>query len=85
MDAAALKLREGEIVKVGNQQGYIVIHVAITKSNQQCGVVVIERIWPNNAFKTGLGVNVLTSAERGMPEGGAVFHDTKVWIEKYPS
>jgi anaerobic selenocysteine-containing dehydrogenase len=85
MDAAALKLREGEIVKVGNQQGHIVIHVAITKSNQQCGVVVIESIWPNNAFKTGLGVNVLTSAERGMPEGGAVFHDTKVWIEKYPS
>ena len=28
----------------------------------------------------GIGINALTSAEPGWPNGGAVFHDTAVWI-----
>ncbi len=81
-DAESLNVKQGEIVKVGNNQGYISLNVNITDTKQQNGVVIIESIWPNGAFKSGLGVNVLTSAERGLPEGGAVFHDTKVWIKK---
>jgi hypothetical protein len=27
-----------------------------------------------------VGVNALTSADAGPPRGGAVFHDTAVWI-----
>ena len=46
----------------------------------QPGVVVIESIWPNSAFEGGVGVNALTSADPGPPLGGAVFHDTAVWI-----
>ena len=30
----------------------------------------------------GLGINALTSAEPGWPNGGAVFHDTAVWIKR---
>jgi hypothetical protein len=44
-------------------------------------VVVIESIWPNTAFENGLGVNTLTSADAAAPVGGAVFHDTSVWIK----
>jgi len=47
-------------------------------------VVIVEGIWPNRNFETGIGINVLTSADPGWPNGGAVFHDTAVWIRKAP-
>ena len=47
----------------------------------QPGVVVIESIWPNRDFDEGLGVNALVSAEPGKPNGGAIYHDTAVWIK----
>ena len=35
----------------------------------------------NTAYSDGQGINTLTSAEPGPPNGGAVFHDTAVWIK----
>ncbi len=32
-------------------------------------------------FPEGVGINLLTSAEAAAPVGGAVFHDTAVWIK----
>ena len=32
--------------------------------------------------RSGLGINALTSGEPGYPHGGAVFHDTAVWIRR---
>jgi len=46
----------------------------------QPGVVVVESVWPNRAFEEGVGINALVSAEPGAPNGGAVFHDTAVWL-----
>jgi hypothetical protein len=37
---------------------------------------------PNKHFVNRLGINALTSAEPGYPNGGAVFHDTAVWIRR---
>lgn len=39
-------------------------------------------IWPyhNFAFKEGIGINALASADAAPPGGGAVFHDNAVWI-----
>jgi hypothetical protein len=48
----------------------------------QPGVVVVESVWPNSDFEDGVGINALVSAEPGPPNGGAVFHDTAVWIRK---
>jgi len=48
----------------------------------QPDVLVIESIWPNAAFEEGIGVNVLISADMGAPRGGAVFHDTAVWVRR---
>jgi len=29
----------------------------------------------------GLGVNALVSVEPGLPDGGAIYHDTAVWLK----
>ena len=46
----------------------------------QPDVVVVESIWPNAAFEEGIGINLLISADPGPPLGGAVFHDTAIWV-----
>ena len=78
-DLAALAIDDGGRVRVGNARADIVVH-AKSFDGLQPGVVVIESIWPNAAFEEGLGVNALTSADPGAPLGGAVFHDTSVWL-----
>jgi len=80
-DCAALDVTEGERVKIGNQRGEVIVHVA-PREGQQRGVVVVEGIWPNRHFENGIGINSLTSADPGWPNGGAVFHDTAVWIRR---
>ncbi|MGF1625699.1 MAG: molybdopterin-dependent oxidoreductase [Alphaproteobacteria bacterium] len=78
-DLRALALAEGDPVRLGNDRGSVVVH-ARAFDGLQPGVVVVESIWPNAAFVEGIGINVLTSAEPGLPGGGAVFHDTAVWL-----
>ena len=46
----------------------------------QPGVVIIESIWPHADFEGGIGINALTSDDPAPPLGGAVFHDTAVWV-----
>ena len=74
-----LGLADGERVRLGNEKGSVVVH-ARAFDGLQPRVVVVEGIWPNQAFDEGIGINLLTSAERGLPRGGAVFHDTSVWL-----
>ena len=78
-DCAALGIGEGERVRIGNARASVVLHAKVFDGVQR-GVVVVESIWPNHAFEEGIGINALTSAEPGPPNGGAVFHDTAVWI-----
>ena len=78
-DCAALCVAEGDRVRLGNDRGEVIVHV-VPKDGQQRGVVVVEGIWPNRSFENGIGINALTSADPGWPHGGAVFHDTAVWI-----
>jgi anaerobic selenocysteine-containing dehydrogenase len=78
-DLAALGLAAGARIRLGNRRGSVVLE-ARTAEGQQRGVVVVEGIWPNRAFEEGMGINVLTSADPGLPNGGAVFHDTAVWV-----
>ena len=66
---------------LGNERGSVNVRV-LPRDGQQRGVVVVEGIWPNRDFVGGIGINVLTSADPGYPSGGAVFHDTAVWIRK---
>ena len=78
-DCAALGASAGTPVRLGNERGEVIVH-AEPRAGQPRGVVVVEGIWPNRHFAGGIGINALTSAEPGYPNGGAVFHDTAVWI-----
>ncbi|HEV7369600.1 molybdopterin oxidoreductase family protein [Arenibaculum sp.] len=78
-DCAALGLREGDRVRIGNRRGDLLIHVRPVEGQQQ-GVLVAEGIWPDGAFDEGIGINVLVGADPAPPNGGAAFHDTAVWL-----
>ena len=78
-DLASLGLADGIRVRLGNCRGTVVLHARAFDGLQR-GVLVVEGIWPNHAFEEGVGINALISAEPGLPNGGAVFHDTAVWL-----
>jgi anaerobic selenocysteine-containing dehydrogenase len=80
-DLAELGADEGDRVRLGNRQGSVVVRARAT-TGQPRKSVIVEGIWPNAAFEEGVGINVLTSADRGRPNGGAVFHDTAVWVKR---
>jgi anaerobic selenocysteine-containing dehydrogenase len=80
-DARALGLAEGSKVRLGNDRGEVVLHARIS-DGQQPGVLIAESIWPSECFEGGIGINALTSDEPGPPWGGAVFHDTAVWLKE---
>jgi anaerobic selenocysteine-containing dehydrogenase len=76
---AGLDLDDGDRVRIGNRRGSVVVH-ARAFDGLQSRVVIVEGLWPNHAFEEGIGINLLTSADPGLPNGGAVFHDTSVWL-----
>jgi anaerobic selenocysteine-containing dehydrogenase len=78
-DLAALGIRSGATVRLGNARGSVVLE-ARSFDGLQPGVLVVEGIWPNHAFAEGSGINTLVSADPGLPNGGAVYHDTAVWL-----
>lgn len=79
-DAAKLGVTTGAIVTLGNRRGQIQIHAKLFDGLQP-GSIVVESIWPNSDFIGGLGVNALTSDDPGFPNGGAVFHDSAIWVK----
>jgi anaerobic selenocysteine-containing dehydrogenase len=78
---ARLGLAEGDLLRMGNENGSIVLHVHPVDGLQP-DTVVVESIWPNSAFIEGLGINTLVSAEPAVPARGAAFHDTAVWLRR---
>lgn len=80
-DAARLGLIEGSKVRLGNDRGEVILHARLA-DGQQSGVLVAESIWPSECFEGGIGINALTSDAPGPPWGGAVFHDTAVWMRE---
>jgi anaerobic selenocysteine-containing dehydrogenase len=80
-DCRELGLVEGERVRIGNRRGSLLVRVRSFDGLQR-KVVVVEGIWPNVAFDEGRGINVLVGADPGPPNGGAVFHDSAVWLRQ---
>ena len=78
-DAAQHGIAEGDKVRLGNERGQVVLHAQVSDGQQQ-GVLIAESIWPSECFEGGIGINALTSDDPGPPFGGAVFHDTAVWL-----
>lgn len=82
-DCAALGVAAGDIVRVGNDRGSVLIRVK-SFDGVQPGVVAVPSIWPSADYIEGLGINALIGADPGPPAGGAVFHDAAVWIRPEP-
>lgn len=78
-DAQQMGVSDGARVRMGNDRGDLVIHVQCFDGLQR-GVVIVESIWPNDAFEEGVGINLLTCSDAAAPVGGAAFHDNRVWI-----
>jgi anaerobic selenocysteine-containing dehydrogenase len=78
-DAERLGVAAGDRVRLGNNRGEVILH-AVLASGQREGTIVVESVWPNAAFEGGIGINALTSDDAAFPNGGAVFHDTAVWV-----
>lgn len=77
---AALGLRDGDRVRIGNARGVITVPVK-ARAGQHREVVVVESIWPNRFFAENIGVNALIGADPAPPAGGAAIHDTAVWLK----
>ncbi len=78
--ADKLDLSGGKLATIGNSQGSVTATVSLME-NIQKDTVVVEGIWPASAFPEGIGINVLISSQPAAPNGGAVFHDTAVWVK----
>ena len=78
-DATDLGISDGDEVKLGNDRGDVILQAEF-QAGQQRGVLISESLWPNEAFKTGVGINALTGADPVAPSGGAAFHDNRVWM-----
>ena len=80
-DARQLGVTDNQTVRLGNDRGSLLIEAELFDGVGR-GVLIVESIWPNAAFREGIGINVLTGADPVAPIGGAAFHDTAVWIRK---
>ncbi len=76
-DAAKQGIADGDRVRLSNGRGTVVLHAELFDGLQP-GVLVVESIWPNDAFEGGIGINALTGADPVKPIGGAAFHDNAV-------
>lgn len=81
-DIKRYRLSDGMLVTLGNDRGEVILETA-EFDGLQPGTVVVESLWPNKHFEGGIGINALISSEPGKPNGGAVFHDTAVWVKPY--
>ena len=83
-DMQRYNLIDAAFVILGNQRGQVSLEVCASDVVKQ-GTVVVESLWPNVNFSTNIGINALISSEPGKPNGGAVFHDTAVWVRQCAS
>lgn len=81
-DMAQYELSDGEAVTLGNSRGEVSLN-AESFDGVQRGTVIVESQWPNSAFIGGVGINALVSSSPGQPNGGAVFHDTAIWVRAF--
>lgn len=79
LDLADIGVVDGDSVMLGNKLGSVTL-ACQSFDGVQRGVIIVESVWPNRDFSGARGINTLVSAEAAPPAGGAVFHDTAVWI-----
>ena len=76
-----LGIADGDPIALGNTRGQVRLHAKAAPA-QHRDTIVVESIWPNDAWQDGIGLNQLLSADPAPPNGGAAIHDTAVWVKK---
>ncbi|MFT3847261.1 MAG: molybdopterin-dependent oxidoreductase [Propionivibrio sp.] len=76
-----LGISDGDVVRIGNERGSVLIHARPVVGLQE-STVIVESQWPGAAFIKGIGINALVSAEPGFPAAGAAYHDTAIWLQR---
>ena len=71
---------EGSQVRIGNARGSVVLRARLDAGQQEM-TLIVEGIWPAEAFLEQRAINTLIGDDPVPPNGGAGFHDTAVWLE----
>lgn len=66
-------------MRLGNNRGDVAVRARLFDGLQPA-VIVVESIRPSEDFSGGIGIDVLASVDPAPPFGGAVFHDSAVWL-----
>ncbi|WP_375458928.1 molybdopterin-dependent oxidoreductase [uncultured Enterovirga sp.] len=74
----------GDSVRVGNARGSVLLRAEIDPG-QQADTLVVEGIWPDEAFAERRGINHLIGDDAVPPNGGAAFHDIAVYLTRETS
>ena len=77
--ASRLGLSAGHRVRIGNKRGSVVL-AALVDDGQDANTLIVEGIWPAEAFEEKQAINTLIGGDPVPPNGGAAFHDTAVWM-----
>jgi anaerobic selenocysteine-containing dehydrogenase len=77
--AARAGVGEGTRVRIGNRRGSVVLRASLD-GGQQPSTLIVEGIWPAEAFEEKRAINTLIGDDPVPPNGGAGFHDTAVWL-----
>ena len=78
--AQRLGVSEGSQVRIGNARGSVLLRARLD-AGQQEETLIVEGIWPAEAFAEKRAINTLIGDDPIPPNGGAGFHDTAVWLE----
>ena len=76
-DAARCGVRDETWVRLSNARGEVFVRARAFDGLPR-GTIVVEGLYPNEAFPDGRGINTLTGADPVAPYGGAAFHDNRV-------
>jgi anaerobic selenocysteine-containing dehydrogenase len=74
-------VEEGVWVRIGNERGSVVVPAKLDAGQQEM-TLIVEGIWPAEAFLERRAINTLIGDDAVPPNGGAPFHDTAVWLER---
>jgi anaerobic selenocysteine-containing dehydrogenase len=81
-DATAREgVSEGCRVRIGNCRGSVLLMTTLD-AGQQVTTLIVEGIWPADAFEEKRAINTLIGDDPVPPNGGAGFHDTAVWLQR---
>ena len=78
--ASEYGVQEGDKVRIGNARGSVLLR-AMIDDGQKLRTLIVEGIWPAEAFEEKQAINTLIGADPVPPNGGVGFHDTAVWLK----